>query len=257
MNSSDGETAVVVGGARGIGAAIAAALAEEPRVARVVVADILIEEANAVAERLRAGGCSSEAIRVDLADSESVTALVHGTPEAQRVCVATGIFDSGSALDTDVATFERILRVNLIGNYDVARRYAREMIERDGGSIVAIASVAARQPRLLQAAYSASKAGMRQAMRVLGLEVASQNVRINFVSPGPTNTEMMRRLATDHASVDDLALGRIDAYRTRIPIGSVASPQEVAAAAAFLLSPGASHITLHDLLVDGGELLGM
>ncbi len=257
MNVPDRETAVVVGGARGIGAAVAAALAEDAGVGRVVVADILSEEANSVASQLSAGGCSSDAMLVDLADEESVAALVDATAGAQRVCIATGIFDSGSALDTDVATFERILRVNLIGNYDVARRYAREMIERKGGSIVAIASVAARQPRLLQAAYSASKAGMRQAMRVLGLEVAPQNVRINFVSPGPTNTEMMRRLATDHSSVDDLALGRIDAYRTRIPIGSVASPEEVAAAAAFLLSPGASHVTLHDLLVDGGELLGM
>lgn len=257
MNLPDGETAVVVGGARGIGAAVAVALAQDPGVRRVVVADILSDEANSVASELRASGCSSDALRVDLADEESVAVLVDATAEAQRVCVATGIFDSGPSVDADVATFERILRVNLIGNYDVARRYAGAMIERSGGSIVAIASVAARQPRLLQAAYSGSKAGMRQAMRVLGLEVASQNVRVNFVSPGPTDTEMMRRLASDHASVNDLALGRIDAYRTRIPSGSVATPDEVAAAAAFLLSPGASHITLHDLLVDGGELLGM
>jgi 2,3-dihydro-2,3-dihydroxybenzoate dehydrogenase len=257
VSAARAETAVVVGGARGIGAAVARALAAQPDVGRVVIADVLDEESRALANELDAQGCASDSIDVDLADSASVAALIAATTDAGRVCVATGIFDSDSALDTSRETFERILAVNLIGNYEVSQGYARAMAARGGGSIVAIASVAARQPRLLQAAYSASKAGMRQALRVLGLEVAARGVRVNFVSPGPTDTEMMRRLASDHTTVQDLAQGRIDAYRTRIPSGSVATPDEVAAAVVFLLSPAASHVTLHDLVVDGGELLGM
>ncbi len=139
----------------------------------------------------------------------------------------------------------------------MAQGYSRQMDERAEGAIVAVATVASRHPRMRQAGYCASKAGMRQALRVLALETVPRGVRINFVSPGPTDTEMMRTLARDHASVDDLASGSAEAYRPPILDGRVARPADIAAAVRFLLGPESGHVALHDLVVDGGELLGV
>jgi len=89
------------------------------------------------------------------------------------------------------------------------------------------------------------------------MEVAGAGVRINTVSPGATDTPMMRALAADHEAVDDLAHGTLEAMRPRIPAGRVARTGDVASAVAYLLGPGAGHVFLQDLVVDGGELLGM
>jgi 2,3-dihydro-2,3-dihydroxybenzoate dehydrogenase len=107
-----------------------------------------------------------------------------------------------------------------------------------------------------QAAYCASKAGMRQALRVLGMEMLDRGVRINFVAPGPTATEMMAALSADHDQAD-LWKGSPDSLRPPIPDRRVGTPEDVAAAVAFLLSEQSSHIALHDLYVDGGESLGL
>ena len=128
--------------------------------------------------------------------------------------------------------------------------------DNERGVIVNTASVAAYEGQIGQAAYSASKAGMRQALRVLGMEVRGRGVRINFVAPGPTETPMMAELAADHTGIQ-LWEGELETFRPRIPDGRVAQPQDVANAIEFLLSDRALHISLHDLYVDGGESLGL
>ncbi|MBO4205268.1 SDR family NAD(P)-dependent oxidoreductase [Micromonospora echinofusca] len=253
MNS----TAVVVGAGRGIGQAIGEDLARSYPQDRLILADVNLTLVEQVAASLRDRGVDAVAHFVDLADPESVRQLVDRTPGADRVAIAAGIFDSSPTLDVDVADFERIIRVNTIGCFDVARRYAADMATRGSGSIVAIASIAARMPRMRQAAYAASKAGLRQALRVLAMEVAGDGVRVNTVSPGATDTEMMRQLASDHATIDDLAEGSLIAFRPRIPAGRVARGADIASVVRFLLSPDSSHILLGDVVVDGGELLGM
>jgi 2,3-dihydro-2,3-dihydroxybenzoate dehydrogenase len=248
----DAGLTVVVGAGQGIGAELARRLAAAEWTERMVIADVAGERVAAVAEGIQ----GAEARTLDVTDHAAVAAFAADTSEAERVAIAAGVFASGPALDVDAATFRRILDVNLMGNYFVAQAYARAMAERGSGSICALASIAARMPRMRQVAYCASKAGMRQALRVLGMEVAGRGVRVNTVSPGPTDTPMMRALAADHA-VDDLAQGSHEAMRPRIPVGRVARPADVASAVEFLLSPAAGHVTLHDLVVDGGELLGM
>jgi 2,3-dihydro-2,3-dihydroxybenzoate dehydrogenase len=89
------------------------------------------------------------------------------------------------------------------------------------------------------------------------MEVGPLGVRVNTVSPGPTDTPMMRTLAADHSSIDDLAQGSMEAMRPRIPRGRVARPDDVAAVVSFLLGPESEHVILQDVVVDGGELLGM
>jgi 2,3-dihydro-2,3-dihydroxybenzoate dehydrogenase len=244
---------VVVGGGRGIGAAIARRLAAEPDVADVTVGDLDEDAARAVAAALPGG----RAIGVDVADPASVASLIEATENASRVAIAAGVFHTSGSLEVRPEDFERLLAVNLIGVYEVARGYAERMCARGDGTIVAVASIAATLPRLRQAAYCASKAGMRQALRVLALETVPAGVRINTVSPGPTDTPMMRDLARDHASIDDLATGSSDSFRPRIPDGRVARPGDIAEAVAFLLSPRSAHIAMRDVVVDGGELLGV
>jgi 2,3-dihydro-2,3-dihydroxybenzoate dehydrogenase len=250
--------AVVVGGARGIGFAIAEELAQAPWVSEIIVGDLDESLAQAAAAKLQGPGATVHSgAAVDVNDQSAVEAFAQQCGEVEYLVVAAGIFNSGDSLTFERTEFERVLAVNLIGSFYCAQRFAQDMVGRGSGSIVGVASIAARMPRFKQAAYSASKAGMRQAYRVLGLEIAARGVRVNTVSPGPTDTEMMRRMASDHPSIDDLAAGSPDAFRPPIPRGLVGRPHEIAAAAAFLLSPAAAHISLSDLVVDGGELLGM
>src|SRR5262249_4422841 len=160
-----------------------------------------------LAEDLRRDGRTVDACQIDVTDDASIAALVAASREAERVAVVAGIFAASPAFETTRIEFDRILAVNLVGDFLVAQAYAREMASRGRGAIVGVTSIASRVPRMRQAAYVASKAGLRQALRVLAMETVPLGVRINTVSPGPTDTPMMRSLAADHATVDDLATG--------------------------------------------------
>lgn len=248
---------VVVGAARGIGRAIAEELARTDPSAMLLVADVDADGAEQLARSLKDDGADVSAAHVDVSDPASVDALVAQSAEAQKVAIASGIFRASPSMETSVTEFEEVFRVNAIGCFHVAQQYAVQMAARNGGAIVALGSVAARMPRMRQAAYSSSKAALRQALRVLAMEVSGSGVRINMVSPGPTDTEMMRQLASDHRSVDDLATGSLEALRPRIPSGHVAATADIAAVVGFLLSPASRHVVMGDIVVDGGELLGM
>lgn len=250
-------TTVVVGAAHGIGAAIARRVANEPWTSRLVLAGVSDAALGALAAELRRDDLQVDAIHADIADEASIAALVAASAEAERVAISSGIYRSSPALETSRAQIDEVLAVNLFGVFFTAQAYAREMVERGSGSIVAIGSISGRFPRMQQVAYGAAKAGMRQALRVLALETVPRGVRINVISPGPTESDMMRRLMGDHPNVDDLAVGSPEAFRPRVPDGRVGRPAQVAAAAAFLLSPDSAHIAFHDLYVDGGETLGV
>src|SRR5436190_3887333 len=225
-------TTVVVGAARGIGAGIAERLGRAAWTERIVLADVAGGAVDELAARIRTDGAGSEARRVDVTSAAQVAELIEATADARRVAIVAGVFEPSPALELSGESFRRIVDVNLFGAFFVAQGYARAMAGGGGGSIVGVASIAARMPRMRQAAYCASKAGMRQALRVLGMEVAEQGVRINTVSPGATDTPMMRSLAGDHPSVDHLAHGSREAMRPRIPNGRVATTTDVAEAVA-------------------------
>jgi 2,3-dihydro-2,3-dihydroxybenzoate dehydrogenase len=250
-------TTVVVGAAQGIGAGIARRLAAEAWTTKLVLADIKLEGVRELAAELAGADAEVDAMAVDITDGPAVDELVAATADAERAVIAAGRFAPAPALEVEREEFARIFKVNTEGVFFVAQAYARVMAERGQGAIVGVASIAARMPRMRQASYCSSKAGMRQALRVLGMEVGPLGVRVNTVSPGATDTPMMRALAADHSSVDDLAHGSIEAMRPRIPDGRVARPEDVAAVVSFLLAPGSEHVMLEDIVVDGGELLGM
>ncbi len=248
-------TTVVAGAARGIGAAVAKRIAAESWTQRIVLADIDGSNAEQLAAELRDKGHDAESHTFDITVAEQVRELLERAPDARRLAIVSGVFEDAGALEVDEASFRRIVEINLLGPFFLAQAFAGAMVERGGGAIVGVASIAARMPRMRQAAYCASKAGMRQALRTLGMEVATSGVRVNTVSPGATDTEMTRSLAGDDRY--ELALGSLDTMRPRIPHGRIASPEDIADGVAYLLSPAAIHVLLQDLVIDGGELLGM
>jgi 2,3-dihydro-2,3-dihydroxybenzoate dehydrogenase len=249
-------TTVVVGAAQGIGAVVAQRLAGEAWTERVVLADIDGDGVDRVAAGLRDAGHDVAALRVDVTDAAEVDALLEASRGALRVAIVAGTFFPTPSLEVTREQFRQIVDVNLHGAYFVAQAYAQAMAANGGGAIACVSSIAGRMPRMRQVAYCASKAGISHALRVLGMEVAHDGVRVNTVSPGLTDTPMMRRVAGDHAAVQQMADGTLEGFRPRIPDRRVATPTDVADALAFLLSPESDHITLQDLVVDGGELLG-
>lgn len=250
-------TTVVVGPAHGIGAAIARRVTRETWTSKLIIAGISDAPMHALASELRRDDLPVEVVHVDLADQSSIAALVAATGEAERVAIAAGIYTSAPALKTTREQIDSVMAINLFGVFFTAQGYSREMVNRRSGSIVAIGSISGRFPRMGQVAYGAAKAGMRHALRILALETVPLGVRINVVSPGPTETEMMHKLMADHPDLENLAAGNLDSFRPAVPDAHVGLPEQVAAAAAFLLSPDSAHIAFHDLYIDGGETLGI
>ena len=159
---------------------------------------------------------------------------------------------------TDLAErdFAATFDVNVRGVFNVTRAVAGRMMSRGRGAIVTIASNASRVPRVRQGAYCASKAAVAHLMRVFALELAPHGIRVNSVSPGATDTPMIERLMADMNFADEILRGSLANFRVGTPLGKNASVEDVANAVAFLLSDQASHITMQELVVDGGAALG-
>lgn len=154
--------------------------------------------------------------------------------------------------------WRRTFAVNADGVYFVSRAVAARMVERRRGVIITVGSNAASVPRMGMAAYAASKAAAAMFTRCLGLELARYGIRCNVVSPGSTDTPMQWALweGDDPARARDTVIrGDLAAFRTGIPLGRLADPGDIAEAVLFLASDHARHITMQDLLVDGGATL--
>jgi NAD(P)-dependent dehydrogenase (short-subunit alcohol dehydrogenase family) len=235
--------ALVTGAARGIGRAIAQALAD--RGDDVVIADVDADGAERAADEL--GG---RALTLDVTDVGAVaTALAvadRDVPLTTVVCNA-GLGYAGSFLDTDEVEYDRLMGVNVKGVFFVLQAALRQMVPRGRGSIVTLASTSAfTASSTPMAIYDASKAAVRMLTIAAAREVAGSGVRVNAVAPGTVGTELVRAVLTPEATE------RLT--RERIPMGRLAEPEEIAQAVAFLTSDAASYVTGHTLVVDGGWL---
>lgn len=244
-----GKLALVTGAAGGIGDAVIRGLVDEG--ARVVATDLRIVAAEVPS------GVRAEVL--DVGRSEDVEGLV-ARIEAEEgaidiaICCA-GVLSTGLVAETTDADWRQVFSVNCDGVFHVGRALAGPMKARGRGSIVVISSNAAGIPRHGMAAYAASKAAATMFTRCLGLELGPHGVRCNIVAPGSTMTPMQTGMWGDEKGAMRVIDGTLETFKSGIPLGKIARPEEVADAALFLASDRASHITMADIYVDGGATL--
>jgi NAD(P)-dependent dehydrogenase (short-subunit alcohol dehydrogenase family) len=252
------KTAVVTGAGRGIGKGVAELFASAG--ANVVIADILGDQAEAVAAEIRGDGGKALAVTVDIAEEASVKRLYEvarqqfGSVDILIHCAA--IFPKHPLLDITVEQWDRIHAVNTRGTMLVMREAIRHMKAGGrGGAIVNISSVSGeREVVFHNAAYGASKAATTNLTRVAALEFAADNIRVNAVLPGGTATEGAKE-ASDNMKKAGMELKGPMTQPGRIPLGAMGTPDDIAAACLFLASPAARYITGQSLAVDGGFLV--
>jgi 2-hydroxycyclohexanecarboxyl-CoA dehydrogenase len=242
----EGRTALVTGGASGIGAATARRLAAEG--ARVAIADLDLDGARAVA-----GEIDGAAVRMDVADAASVRAGV-AAAEAELGPIAILVNNAGTDrfaffVNTDEALWDHVLGVNLRGVIAVTHAVLGGMQSRGAGVIVNVASEAGRVGSQGSAIYSAAKGGVIAFTRAIARESARFGVRVNAVAPGPIETPLLNSAEAELGEIGArLKQGMIDATLLR----RSGTPEEVAATIAFLASDDASYLTGQTLNVSGG-----
>lgn len=238
-----GRRAVVTGGASGIGAAVAQALAE--RGARVAVLDVASDRVAAAVAALPGDGHAGHVVDVTDPDAvqSAVDAVVAGLGGVDVLVNSAGIALLAPADELTAADFSRTLAVNLTGTFLVSQAVGRVMLAAGYGRIVNLASQAGRVAIDQHAAYCASKFGVRGLTRVLALEWGGRGVTVNSVSPTVVLTELGRAAWDNDRGV---------AHQAEIPAGRFAAPREIAAAVLFLASDAAAMVNGADLVVDGG-----
>ena len=236
--------ALVTGGSRGIGRAIALSLCRSGF--EIVVASPEIEKNEEVAEEIRA--CSGEAMTVnlDVTSPESVKATVAKViAEKTRIDVLVnnaGVTRDGLAVRMKPQDWDLVLKINLTGAFLCAQAVLPGMMRNRWGRIVNIASVVGQAGSAGQVNYAASKAGLIGMTKSLAQEMASRNITVNAIAPGYIATDMTKVLADD---VKEKILASV-------PLARIGKPEDIAAAVKFLASEDAAYITGHVLAVNGG-----
>jgi 2-hydroxycyclohexanecarboxyl-CoA dehydrogenase len=250
LSNGNQRVALVTGGARGIGAAIARGLAQDGL--SVVIADVLTKEAGEMAEAINRSGGTAVAIELDVTDSASVEVGVGKARERFGqidVLVNNAGWDQLKLfVDTDEAFWEQILDVNFKGGLRMTRAILPEMIQRRWGRVVNISSDAARVGSSLESVYAGAKAAVIAFTKTVAREAARSGVTANVVCPGPTDTPLLREVAAGRAG-GDIVLERM---AKSVPMKRIAQPEDVAVAVRFFATEGAGYITGQTLSVSGG-----
>ena len=248
----ENKVAIVTGGARGIGYAIARRFLEDG--ARVVIADKDEDAGSAAVATLGAYG-AVRFVACDVGERLDVHNLVAATVDAfggiDALINNAAILVSADFLTLDEADFDRVIRTNLKGAFLCGQAVARHMVERVGeggapGAIVNMSSVNAVFAIANQVPYSVSKGGINQLTKVMALALAPHGIRVNAIGPGAIATDMLTATMSDADARKRIL--------SRTPLGRLGEPSEIAAIAAFLVSDDAGYITGQTIYADGGRL---
>lgn len=242
----EGKVAVVVGGGGGVGGAAALQLAEEG--AAVLVADLQTEKAQAVAAEIVGAGGRAQAWPVNLEKEPEIRSMIAAAVERlggiDILVNSAAIPQVVPFLKVTLAEWQKVIDINLTGNFLCAQAAARFMVQRGtAGRIVNVSSINAQRAIVGRGAYAAAKGGITMMTKVMAAELGEHGITVNAVAPGPVDTEMVMAMHTAETR---------QAFAQNLAIKRYAQPREVAAAIVYLCSEAAAYVTGHTLNVDGG-----
>ena len=248
--SQDGRSAVVTGGGRGIGRAIALALARQG--CNVAILDLIEENAQGVKKEIESLGRRALALRVDLTQQEQVNqaiAKVHSEFGQIDVLVNNAGWDKMEPfLDSQPETWEKVIAINFKSVLYTCKATLPLMVARGSGKVINIGSDAGRGGSSGEVVYSATKGGVIAFSKSLAREMARHKITVNVVCPGLTETPLLQEVRSSSERAGKV----VDAITRAIPLGRVGAPEDIANAVAFLASPAADYITGQTISVSGG-----
>ncbi|MGX6447926.1 SDR family NAD(P)-dependent oxidoreductase [Patulibacter sp. S7RM1-6] len=250
MENGERRTALVTGGARGIGRAVVEGLAAAGH--DVAIADLRTEEAEEVVGAVTTAGGSAWAVQLDVTDPASVEAAVRSTAErfgpVDILVNCAGWDELKPFLASDEAFRQRVVDINYLGPLRVTHAVLPAMAERGWGRVINIGSDAGRVGSSLESVYSGAKGGIIAFTKTLAREMARKGVTANTVCPGPTDTPMLRETVEAQGDADAV----LGAMVRGVPLKRLAQPEEIAAAVCFFAQENAGYVTGQTLSVSGG-----
>jgi NAD(P)-dependent dehydrogenase (short-subunit alcohol dehydrogenase family) len=250
----DGKVALITGGGRGIGAAIAKRFVDDG--AKIVISDIRKDLLDEVAKTLKPGmvaTCAGDVTNFDDVKRMVDETVKFGGGKIDILVNNAGIDPGGSIVDIDIALWKKILDVNLNGPFFCMRAAIPYMIKQGKGSIINIASLAGVRCLPSMPAYCASKGGLIQLASQAALEYGPKGIRCNVVAPGATRTEMLTNAMNSLSQA--IKKDAFEVLTESVPLRRAADPMEITGACSFLASDDAAFITGAVLLVDGGAAI--
>lgn len=250
--SLGGRVAVITGAGSGMGRSMALRLAEDN--AKIAIWDINAEGAEETARLVREAGGTAIAIRADCSDKAEIKAAADRTrAELGKIAILinnAGIAPFDDFLSIDEATFERVLKINLTGPFLVTQECVPDMIEAKWGRIVNITSSSTQSGSALQTHYTSSKGGLLALTKCLAMALGEHGITANMIPPGSIDTPMLRGAEIMQQP------GAIEAYGAALPVKRIGTGEDIAAAAAFLVSEEAGYMTGQTISVNGGRYMG-